>query len=384
MRTLADNHLGTSPAGVSTPPQEIGWEASEQYSSRIGSPAGQLRTKRSSSNNMPAVESPLRKPSVQSNAIDNDDVNTIHIDARPGRGSKITGGGDKDGKFDLGPHGGNTAEAGGIISERGFGVPILASDEVIKRPGSAYMQPAVSPEAERSSFPDDGSHSRRGSTQPTSRPNSRPNSMHAGHGSFHGLHRFISHDDAHHGSGVGTPLEEIEEYEPLFSEEDEKKRAAAMADKLKKRPGLAQHHFPSQDIWEDTPDSLRYTADVDTPEEARAAASVQQVPAASLFESPEKEQNRITQNPETMLSDNKTFAKPHFKPGVQNEHIYGRPGINRFPSSDIWEDSPDSMRLETTVGGPQEPEIISPQDDRPTTTGLYHDRTTMMRERLRA
>jgi len=76
-----------------------------------------------------------------------DDV--IHIDAPSHRYNKFGGGGYDPPKEDLGPEGGNTNEEGGWIVERGYGVPILASDEVAKHPEAEYLQPAVSPELER-------------------------------------------------------------------------------------------------------------------------------------------------------------------------------------------------------------------------------------------
>jgi hypothetical protein len=47
----------------------------------------------------------------------------------------------------------------------------------------------------------------------------------------------------------------------------------------------------------------------------------------------------------------------------------------RFPSRDIWEDTPDSLQLQTTVGGPQveEKDVLSRPEDRPTTGAVaYH------------
>jgi hypothetical protein len=53
-----------------------------------------------------------------------------------------------------------------------------------------------------------------------------------------------------------------------------------------------------------------------------------------------------------------------------------RPGLKqRFPSRDVWEDTPDSLQLQTTVTGPQSPEkdIVSPPEERPTTGAVaYH------------
>lgn len=357
-------------------------------------------SKRRSSGHQPAVESSLRKQSFPFgtntshlrseqtiDSIDDDDV--IHVDPPLRRGSKVTGGGAMDNTIDLGPTGGNTDELGGWINERGEGTPILASDEIIKRPGSAFLQPAVSPEEARTADDyyydsDHASTGRRGSTHahPPSRPSSRPNSMHhdrpiSMHG-YHGgpLHRFISHEEAH-GSGMGTPLEEIEEYEPLFPDEDEAKEADKPKKSLLQRPGLAHHHFPSQDVWEETPSSLQYQTTVDTPEPPAEENAGAEGSPAGVFETPEQEQRRIAENPADMSSDSKTFAKPHFKPGVleefHGEGLHGgRPtaGVQRFPSRDIWEDTPDSMRLETTVSGPQMDETRSPPDDRPTTSAL--------------
>jgi hypothetical protein len=317
--------------------------------------------KRNSSGTQQPMESPLRKTGFplgetahpRDDALDSEDDNVIHVDGRrQTRGSKVTGGGEKDNKLDLGA---------GNDHEHGDGTPILAADEIEKRPGSAFLQPAVSPEAERSDWLGDV---RRGSgTLDSSRPSSRPGSIHGGP-----LSRFISHEERP-GSGMGTPLEEIEEYEPLFPEEEDAKTTPTK--NFKKRPGLAQHHFPSQDIWEDTPASLQFTTSVETPEPVEDPSERKESPpaAAAVFETPEQEQAR-RQIGGSMLSDRKTFAKPHFRSGAHAEAE--RPGTQRFPSHDIWEDTPDSMRLETTVSGPQEPEILSPEDERPTTSALPH------------
>ena len=303
---MTNNLIGTSRGAAGTPSQEIGWEATEQYAYRMVSPKpspaplGELK-KRPSSGAQPPVESPLRKASFpinQGSALDSEDEGVIHVEGRAKAGSKVTGGGAKDNKLDLGPNSGNTPALGGVVSEEGFGIPILASDEVMKRPGSAYLQPAISPEAERSDFFDDGSHSRRGSAQPHSRPTSRPNSMHGGYSGFHhgGLSRFVSHDD-YQGSGHGTPLEEIEEYEPLFPEDDDKKKAI-LTERLKKaRPGLAQHHFPSQDVWEDTPASLQFTTSVDTPEPPQEQQQTGTGKSCLLYTSPSPRDGLLSRMP---------------------------------------------------------------------------------------
>ncbi|KAI7262954.1 hypothetical protein KC345_g9277 [Hortaea werneckii] len=384
-----DVGMGTSPAAIGTPSQDIAFEASDQFASRMASPKpspaplSELKKRQSSSSHQPQSESPLRKTSFpfkaddDSGAIDSeaDGDDVIHVDPPVRRGDKITGGGAMDNTVDLGPTGGNTKEKGGWIDERGDGVPILASDEITKRPGSAFLEPAISPDQTRSGDDDyfydsdQQQHpSRRGSAQTQSRPTSRPNSMHGYQGGS--LHRFVSHDEPHT-SGMGTPLEEIEEYEPLFPEDDDGKqpeKPKAWA----KRPGLAQHHFPSQDVWEDTPSSLQYMTTVETPEpprEKKEQNTEGENRSGALFETPEQEQKRQT-NDADMTKDSKTFAKPHFRSDVAHEMHHERPSANRFPSRDIWEDTPDSMRLVTTVSSPQMDETKSPPEERPTTAAI--------------
>ncbi|KAG9848074.1 hypothetical protein KCU63_g9743, partial [Aureobasidium melanogenum] len=163
-------------------------------------------------------------------------------------------------------------------------------------------------------------------------------------------------------SGAGTPLEEIEEYEPLFPDDDDKpQKPLTVADKVK-RPDLARHHFPSQDIWEDVPESLQYQTEVSGPQEP------EELTASTTFEHPDKEQARKEgNNPEDradfLSQEAKRMAKTGFKPGVSDDMT--RPGYkNRFPSRDIWEDSPDSLQLETTVETPQmeAEDVSSPAD----------------------
>lgn len=381
-----DIRPATSRDVTSTPAEEIGYLASEEYASRMISPKptpASLDTlkPRASSGTQPAVESPLRKASFPVNdtgAVESavEDDNVIHVDPPAHRHSKIHGGGYDPPTDDLGPQGGNTEELGGWIDERGYGAPILASDEVAKNPGGEYLQPAVSPEQERrgddyyagfdSEHPPMYQSGRRGS-KPSSRPNSRPQSMHG-----EPLARFLSRENRE-GSGIGTPLEEIEEYEPLFPEDGGKQQKPKVAADKLKRPDLARHHFPSQDIWEDTPESLQYQTTVETPqmpEENEAGSAPASTSASQVFERPEKEQERKegsapNDRAHYLTEETKEFAKPGFNPSVLAD-MPTRPGMNqRFPSRDIWEDTPDSLRLETTVDTPQmeeQQEMLSPQD----------------------
>ena len=372
------------------PNEEIGYLASEEYTSRTTSPrppTSSLNRHRLSGSQTYA-ESPLREtsfpisssshqkaPKSAETAVESED-DVVHVDPPAHPRSKIHGGGYDPPTEDLGPQGGNTEELGGWIVEKGEGVPILASDEVAKNPEAEHMQPAVSPEQERNEGTyyagvDSEGHPQyqsgwRNSSRPTSRPSSRPSSM---HGAPPSLSRFTPHEEFEAG---GTPLAEIEEYEPLFPEDekDEKRKQGTLANKLK-RPDLARHHFPSQDTWEDTPSSLQLETTVKSPQLPEEKPSGIHSQPTKVFEPPEAEQSRKEGlGPEDRASflpaQTKQFAKSHFKPDVIQDlgSAGDRPGLHpRFPSEDLWEDSPSSMYLQTTVTSPQvKDDVVSPVD----------------------
>lgn len=373
--------------------------ASEEYTSRIHTPtSGIYHSKAHSNHSQTHVESPLRKasfpldveskdafekskesnPSARSQseyALESEtEDDEVHVKVPVTRTSKFTGNGYDLPTEDLGPHGGNTDAEGGWIEETGYGVPILASDEVAKEPGSEYLQPAVSPMQERrgssyySGIDSDAppsyqsghrSSSRSGSAS-NSRPSSRPVSI---HGSLPGLSRFTSHDER---EDMHTPLEDVDEYEPLFPEEEDKEgRQIPANDRVKRREIIMKRRFPSQDIWEDTPNSLQLQATVETPEPAEDQIAPPPKVTSTIFETPEAEAVRKGEVDEhekaKLIPREERLAKSHFKPHLRDSS--DRPGLKqRFPSRDIWEDSPDSACLETTVGDLQDDEIKSPLD----------------------
>jgi hypothetical protein len=370
---------------MGTPTEQIGFQASEEYTSRMSSPRPQSGLHLTQSHTSDThVDSPLRKESFPADGpgksefektvskglrapsdaaleseIEDDDV--IHVDPPSHRASKIYGGGGHmESTEDLGPG----SEDNGVHDEHGYSAPILASDEVAKEPFGWELQPAVSPLNERrsSAYEESTYHTRSGSASSLtgSRPTSRPGSI---HGNLPGFHLPSS-----------TPLENLDEYEPLFPE-DEKKAASTSkpltaADKWK-RPD--HRKFPSQDIWEDTPNSLQYTATVSTPqlpEEAEESKEFKpkegETPERAFARRQEELAEKESKDPESFLH------KGRKQPWAQSPHLAAetRPGMKqRFPSRDIWEDTPDSLQLQTTVATPQsdEKDIMSPTDDRPGT-----------------
>jgi hypothetical protein len=153
---------------------------------------------------------------------------------------------------------------------------------------------------------------------------------------------------------TSTPLEDVEEYEPLFPEEGDSKkpRSLSATERFKRRPDM--HRFPSEDIWEDTPNSLQLHATVTTPDIPKRESS-------ELFETPEQEAARRMQ---TSKVDSHQVARHilHGEGTRDKTKVPPRPDAvkQRFPSRDIWEDAPDSQQLVTTVE-PANDEVKSPE-----------------------
>ncbi|PLB52960.1 hypothetical protein P170DRAFT_350292 [Aspergillus steynii IBT 23096] len=333
--------LGTSPAVTGTPEEEVGYIASDQYTNHFSPPPPESRR-----DSRPAVDSPLRTESTaaldseaqqeaksaQETSQKPEKPGIIHVD-EPYHHLHHPDGFAQTPEPETLTHG--TGEDGADDEE-----PILAADEV--RPESAFQHPAVSPTfGRRESFDHEG-RSRTPSAN-HSRSNSRPTSLHG----MPTLARFNSRDER---EDTHTPLEDVEEYEPLFPEDDKKdQKVVSTAERFKKRPDMSQHRFPSQDIWEDSPNSLQLHATVSTPD----------IPKQDVFETPEQESFRRSQ---TSHLDPHEVASHILESEEQKEKPPTRPDISkqRFPSRDIWEDAPESHKLVTTIE-PSEEEVRSPE-----------------------
>lgn len=323
-----------------TPEEEVGYIASDEYTHRLSSPPPESRR-----DSRPAFESPLRKSSLpaaesqaqQDEAVEKEAVEkpqeprVIHVDEPYHHLHHPDGFAQTPDPEEL-----NRGFTDGNEDDE----PILAADEV--RPESAYQHPAVSPSFERSGSVDYEGRSHTPSAT-HSRSNSRAASVQSG---MPALTRYDSREE--HG-GVYTPLEDVEEYEPLFPEDDAKdKKTVSTAERFKQRPEL-KHRFPSQDIWEDSPNSLQLHATVSTPEG----------PKQEAFETPEQESFRRShashldphQVATQILESEEHDDKPPARPEVAKQ---------RFPSRDIWEDAPESHTLVTTIE-PSEEEVKSPE-----------------------
>ena len=169
-----------------------------------------------------------------------------------------------------------------------------------------------------------------------------------------------------------TPLEDVEEYEPLFPE-DEKgdQKPKTSAEKLREY----KQRFPSRDIWEDAPNSVHSTAEVSTPEPADTRpksriASVDlpardtETPAQAFARRQEELAEKEAVTPDSFLNrSQRPKSWVEHQPHIAKE-LQGRPDSSRrFPSRDVWEDTPDSLQFTTTVSTPQSADNAGSDDE---------------------
>ncbi|KAL8358368.1 hypothetical protein RB601_009663 [Gaeumannomyces tritici] len=312
---------GTS-NGFGTPTEQCGWEAIEETASRITSP----RPASTAPNSPELKRRSFIDGAVPESGLTDDQV--IHV-GDPKRRSVM---------FD-------DKSPEPLEGEDGYTAPILAGDEVANN--ASDLQPAVSPPAERSGSAFE--------IEPSSRPSSRPAS----------IYRDSSIDVR------STPLEDVQEYEPLFPEDEKTPAKEPQPDKKKE---AKKQRFPSRDIWEDAPDSVHEGAEVSTPDisqENDGVFPLRDVPARDDSETPahafarrqeQLAEDESKQSPDGFLHRNQkpswVQGQSHIAKEVANEK---RPSVKRFPSRDVWEDTPDSLQLETVVSQEQdEAEDASP------------------------
>lgn len=315
---------GTSPAFAGTPAEEVGYIATDELTRQDTQPAVESTLRHSTFGT-----SELTRTKSAMSTASSDGGRVIHVD-EPYHSLQHPDG------FARTPEPPLVNDYDDAVEDDG---PILAADE--SRPGSAYLHPAVSPRRASTDYHD----LERVRSRTPSAPNSRPTSL---HGAPVGLTRWSSRGEEH--DDVHTPLEDVEEYEPLFPEDEKSSKPLSAAERFQKRADLLKHRFPSQDIWEDTPDSLQLHASVSTPElpENRSKAK---------FETPEAEAQR--KRDADQLDSHKVAS--HILHGQGNQGRQTRPDTikHRFPSRDIWEDAPESQQLVTTIE-PSEPDATSP------------------------
>ncbi|KAH8884675.1 hypothetical protein GQ53DRAFT_661454 [Thozetella sp. PMI_491] len=296
-----------------TPSEQVGWQALEESTSRVASPhIGAADSK-----------SPLKATFKSGSPESQRDV--IHVDEPSSRRKSVM-----------------FSEDDQTEDESDYRAPILAEDEVEKNPPAYEQPPAVELPLERRGSASD---------EPSSRPNSRPAS----------LYKEASFEHQ------STPLEDVEEYEPLFPEDE--KSGASGKPKADDAKGEQKQRFPSRDIWEDAPSSVHYTAEVSTPEVPTGEGSEEASQFAPPPRSGETPAQAFARHQEELAEKESQERGPDgFLPGhikqrpvwMQNKQhlasqtVSDRPSMGqRFPSRDVWEDTPDSLKLETIVSTPE-------------------------------
>ncbi|EXJ87795.1 hypothetical protein A1O1_04722 [Capronia coronata CBS 617.96] len=369
--------FGTSGTTFSYPDEQIGYAASDVFISRsqVNTPNSLAKTITNSS--QPAVESPLRKASFPADgttpaevrrgrlsvsgrpddhdALESESEQEVQIQPPRRRFNKITGGEETLNETqEAQPYVSHSTGEDGYVNEHGYTVPILAADEVAKEVGIGHLQPAVSPRAERRGSDFDMDF-RSGDATPASRPSSRPSSIYGLQNASQSAPRSVPHLEER--DNMHTPLEDVEEYEPLFPEDEDTKKPLSHAERFKQRPNSLRQRFPSQDIWEDSPSSALHSATVSTPDLPPPTEAAQTEDSVSkTFETPEQEAARKEEPSEEerrkLIPKEERLAKSKFAPHLRDD-MPTRPGmVPRFPSSDIWEDEPESQRLVAIVNTP--------------------------------
>ncbi|KAL2755950.1 hypothetical protein ACRALDRAFT_2104330 [Sodiomyces alcalophilus JCM 7366] len=315
VRETRDSALGTPAAFAGTPTEEVGYQASDEYTQRIASRPGSGQPK---SPELRRIDSPPRRspgPDPESPAQQGHDDDVIHVNAPPDQSQYYPKHASED----------NVADG-----EDTYNAPILAPDEVAKDPGQHDWQPAVPPERRPSSFDEEDA----------GRTPSRPSSTHLASSQL---------------ELNPAPLEDVEEYEPLFPEEEQvrKKEEEAAADM-----GKPRHKFPSKDVWEDAPDSANATAVVSTPELAAEVPKPKidddraETPAQAFARRQEALAEKESHESENFVR--RTSAPIQHDPIQRIKDQETRPGSqNRFPSRDVWEDAPESSMQQATLSTPE-------------------------------
>jgi hypothetical protein len=317
--------LGTSDGFTGTPSEQVGFEASEAYASKASSPRPSASAPRDA-----YVTSPLKSSfsgpevAIDDSAADDGEGAIIHVDEPEHRRGFAKYG-----------------DAPSVVTEGGsdtYVAPILAPDEVAKGPSPYELHPAVEPPPERSgsAFEMD---------EPKSRPSSRPASVYS-----------PVPPELH-----STPLEDVKEYDPLFPEDQ--KNGAQPSSPERRRENA--HRYPSRDIWEDAPNSVYMTAVVSTPDlpehHSKPQASVVDVPpregetpAQAFARRQEELAEKEAQNTDSFLYRNQKPPSYVDHQSHISKETQGRPSASpRFPSRDVWEDTPDSLQYTTTVSSAQ-------------------------------
>ncbi|KAM3554082.1 hypothetical protein MY1884_006328 [Beauveria asiatica] len=306
---------------VSTPTEDVGYHASDQYAHRASTPQDSSQAEKGSS--YFPEDGSLSKAADGKSSV----PQAIHVD---------------DSKHpEHYSYGTENPEA------EDYHAPILADDAVDADLDVTAQHPAIRPGFDRSRSYD---------ADELERPCIR--------------HPTIALDEQPERGFNSTPLDDVEEYEPLFDGEKKEEERKQIATEKK-----ASHHFPSKDIWEDAPNSAHHSTEVSTPDveeqnqRPRSKASFSEnrsITPAQAFaqyqeELAEKEAHGRSNNFLPLSAD----AKPKWIDHQSHLAVSKPYGARRFPSKDVWEDAPESHIQETTLSESAIEDEGEPEDTKP-------------------
>ncbi|TQV97456.1 hypothetical protein V2A60_006794 [Cordyceps javanica] len=307
---------------VSTPTEDVAYHASDEYANRISTPQDSSRAEKERSFFQEAGSSSKATDDEKSSVL-----HAIHVD---------------DSK-----HPEHYSYGAENPEDEDYHAPILADDEIDAGPDVTAQHPAIRPGFDRSRSYD---------ADEPKRPSIR--------------HPTIIHDEEPERGFNSTPLEDVEEYEPLFDEEkkEEEKKQAAAAKK-------ASRHFPSKDIWEDAPNSVHYSTEVSTPDvdeqspRPRSKASFSEnrsiTPAQAFAQYQEELAEREAGGRANNFLPLSTESRPKWIDHQSHLGVSKASGPRRFPSKDVWEDAPESHIQETTLSESAVEEESQVEDTKP-------------------
>lgn len=228
------------------------------------------------------------------------------------------------------------------FDEEGRETPILADDEIAKHPARADLHAAVEPP-----------HDVHDTDEPTSRPTSR-----------HTPRPPSAHKSPSVPEVETIRLEDVKEYEPLF--DDNGNEIAPQASPAIDRASVPPR-FPSKDVWEDAPNSVYQTTEVNTPDAGEAKPKRAGLPERDVLtpaqafakhqeELAEKEAQRMTNFVPRGAEKGSTWLPVQPAAATPEERQPSPSAQRRFPSRDVWEDAPESHLHKTTVSSRQTPE----------------------------
>jgi hypothetical protein len=357
--------VGTLEKERGVPDEELGYLASDQYTKALSRSHSPVTTR----------DEGKASPEKSENGYEDTDEhgNVIHLD-EPTQGIGYLRRGNSDHTASRSP-----SRHGGSIEgeEEREEYSILAQDEVLKRQMGQYRQAAV--------------------YTPTCVPKSRLQSSaleqqrDGSEKSSSTLELVTTGNESR--DSLRTPYEELspadENAKPLFPDSDGENDEVpknAHVENLK-RPGLSEHRFPSNDVWEEAPEYAQLEATVE-----RSTRVVDQIegddeegiaqgrrstgpeleyvhgqpnenyePGDELeFERKQKEAAPKSSDYHLNLQDlpederlSRLLRTTHTESGSEKKQSVSR---RKFPSNDIWEDVPPSLDLQEEIEPDQRPE----------------------------